>query len=93
MTRQVVESSNVTSVGYDLAKQILEVQFRADRHGDAKVYAYTGVDAETAARVIEARSVGSAIASEIKGRFPSQVVAHVGPDAVETRLDGEAVHG
>lgn len=63
-----VFSSTVNEIGYDEEAKELVVAFKNG------TYAYSGVDPATADSVIRAPSVGSAIHSEIKGKFPTRKV-------------------
>ncbi|MFP2961402.1 KTSC domain-containing protein [Myxococcus sp. 1LA] len=64
MKREPVESSNITSVGYDALTQTLEVEFHGNR-----VYQYDQVPASIHAGFLAAPSKGSYFASHIKGWF------------------------
>ena len=64
MKRQSVESSNLASVGYDAENEILEVEFN---HGG--VYQYFDVPENIYNDLINAPSIGSYLAQNIKGRF------------------------
>jgi KTSC domain-containing protein len=65
MDRLPVSSSNLASVGYDDAGQVLEVEFR---HGG--VYQYTGVSAAVFGEFLAADSLGGYLARSIKPRYP-----------------------
>lgn len=64
MKREPVESSNISSIGYDAPTQTLEIEF----HG-ARVYQYDQVPANIHAGFLSAASKGSYFASHIKGSF------------------------
>lgn len=70
MDRTPVISSNVKSVGYDPAAQLLEVEFM-----NGGVYQYKGVPPEAHQELMEAGSIGSHLASNIKGLFETVQVA------------------
>lgn len=69
MTRTVVASSNVRSVGYDPSALILEVEFH-----DGGVYQYRSVPGSVHAGLLGAASKGSYLASHIKNRYPTMKV-------------------
>jgi hypothetical protein len=62
--RQPVKSSQIHSVGFDVEKGVLEVQFLT---GD--VYRYADVPAETYKAFIEAQSIGRYFGLQIRGKF------------------------
>jgi len=64
MERLAVESSNVVSIGYDEANEILEVEFRG-----GAVYQYSGVPKEVNDELNAADSAGSFIHQRIKGMY------------------------
>lgn len=65
MKRTSVSSSNLRSVGYDPAKNILEIEF----HG-GRVYQYTGVPRSIYNGLMGASSHGKYFHRRIKGRYP-----------------------
>ena len=65
MKRVAVESSAIASVGYDLAKRELEIEFRGGHP-----YAYRGVPPRTYAALLVAPSKGTFVNARIKGRYP-----------------------
>lgn len=65
MQREPVSSSQIAEVGFDPAKELLEIQFT--RGG---VYQYSGVPAEVHRELMEADSVGSYFSKQIKGQYP-----------------------
>jgi hypothetical protein len=69
MLRTPVNSSNVSSVGYDKATQTLEVEFK-----DSSVYVYFGVPAFLYDGLMRAASKGSFLAQHIKGHYRYQSV-------------------
>lgn len=64
MQRQQVKSSNVSEVGYDEVKQILEIKFI---NGD--IYQYLNVPKHIHYSLIESPSIGKAIHTMIRGKF------------------------
>jgi len=64
MVRQPVSSSNLSSVGYDSQKKVLEVEFK-----NGSVYQYFEVPESKYAELIEASSVGSYFNTHIKNVF------------------------
>lgn len=65
MKREAVESSNITSIGYDPDEQKLEVEF----HGGS-IYQYFEVPETLYRYFIEAESKGKFFAQNVKGYFP-----------------------
>lgn len=65
MDRLPVSSSNLASIGYDEAGQVLEVEFR---HGG--VYQYVGVSVAVFDEFMAADSLGRYLAKNIKPRYP-----------------------
>lgn len=61
MKREPVESSNLASIGYDAAKQILEIEFN---HGG--IYQYFDVPEEEYEELMSANSNGSYFVHNIK---------------------------
>lgn len=66
MQRQRVQSSALSSVGYDPESRILELEFRES--GD--VWQYFGVLPGTYRRFIGAQSLGHFFSTRIKGKYP-----------------------
>lgn len=64
MQRTPVNSSNLSSVGYDAQTATLEVAFH-----NGGIYQYDGVPASTYAGLMAASSHGSYLAQYIKGRY------------------------
>ncbi len=62
MKRQLVESSNLTSIGYDQDTSVLEVEFKR-----GSVYKYLDVPLETYEEMIGSESLGKAFVNLIKG--------------------------
>lgn len=69
MDRTPVSSSNVASIGYDVAAQVLEVEFKT-----GAVYAYDQVPAEIHADLMAAASVGQVLNSKVKPNYPFRKV-------------------
>ena len=68
MNRIPVKSSNVASVGYDEANQILEVAFKS-----GAIYQYPGVEPQTHADLMGAESIGGFVHQNIVlGGFKGQ---------------------
>lgn len=59
----VTKSTNVDGHGYDATTKTLAVQFKSG------LYHYSGVPADLAHKLTQAKSVGSFIATEIRPRF------------------------
>lgn len=64
MERQSVSSSNVASVGYEEDTQTLEIEFH-----NGSVYQYYDVPKNVYEALMSATSVGSYLASNIKGQY------------------------
>lgn len=64
MKRTEVKSSNIKSVGYDLANKVLEVEFHS-----GGVYHYLEVPEKAIQDLARAESVGKFISSDIKNKF------------------------
>lgn len=62
MDRKAIKSSNIVSVGYDAGTETLEVEFKGGR-----IYRYMAVPAAKHAEMMEAESIGSFLATQIKG--------------------------
>jgi hypothetical protein len=60
-----VQSSNIAAVGYDAVQNILYVQFK----GKDTVYEYHGVPLETYVAMMNAESIGSFYARNIKNLY------------------------
>jgi len=70
MQRKPVNSSNISSIGYDASSHTLEIQFH-----DGGVYCYGGVPQSEFAALMAASSHGSYHARHIKDRYPATKVA------------------
>lgn len=64
MNRSPVISSNIASIGYDHANQVLEIEFK-----NGSLYQYYGVSDELHRALIGAESHGVFFNQTIKGRF------------------------
>jgi len=62
MKRKPVKSSNITSVGYDADKLILEVEFNS-----GKIYQYSPITNEGYIEMLKADSVGKFFLQHIRG--------------------------
>jgi hypothetical protein len=69
MERQAVTSSNIASVGYDGAEQVLEVEFAG-----GSVYRYAGVSPEVHAHLVDAPSIGAFFAANVRGHYEFEKV-------------------
>ena len=68
---ELVNSSNVYSVGYDPDSEILQVQFLdKDKKGPGAIYRYSGVPFDVWHDFINAGSKGKYVWSHIRDRFP-----------------------
>ena len=70
-----VESSTIASVGYDLTRRLLQLEFCSQA-----VYHYLGVPAAVHETLLGAPSKGSYFNRAIRGRFPLRVVPGVAFD-------------
>lgn len=70
MNHVAVSSSNVSSVAYDEASRTLQIKLR---HG--KTFEYANVPPAHHAALMAARSIGSYIHENIKGKFPTKEVS------------------
>lgn len=61
MERQQVVSSNLSSIGYDLKTQTLEVEF-----WDGAIWQYSPITEETKNNLLNAESIGSYFSRNIK---------------------------
>jgi KTSC domain len=76
--RTSVVSRNVSSIGYDAATQVLEVEFR-----DHAVYRYADVTAEEHAAIMAAPSKGAHLVREIRPRHRGDRVRCIRPSGQE----------
>lgn len=66
MQRRTVQSSALSSVGYDADARILELEFREN----GGVWQYFGFPLATYKKFITAESLGNFFATRIKGKYP-----------------------
>ncbi|QEM12065.1 KTSC domain-containing protein [Mucilaginibacter rubeus] len=66
MQRRPVQSSALSSVGYDPDARILELEFREN----GGVWQYFGFPSATFKKFINAESLGNFFATRIKGKYP-----------------------
>ena len=79
-----VESSTIASVGYDLARELLQLEFCS-----RAIYHYFGVPADVHGALLEAPSKGSYFNRAIRGRFPyRRLVPAVASGAPDGRIPG-----
>jgi hypothetical protein len=64
MNRESVSSSNISELGYDEERRILEVLFR-----NGSVYQYFDVSPQIYSELRQASSIGQYINSNIKGNY------------------------
>lgn len=69
MSRTIVQSSSIKSVGYSPRKQVLEVEFIA-----GSVYQYQGVPAEVHAALMAADSKGRYFRANIRDTYPCELL-------------------
>jgi len=69
MERKRINASTIRSVGYDAAKQILEIEFPS-----GSIDQYSDVSAEVHRRFMRAPSPGSFFQDQIDENFPSRRV-------------------
>lgn len=67
--REAVQSSNIASIGYDLARQTLAVEFKS---GD--VFHYAGVADELALEFYNSESKGKFFHARIRGKFAGKMM-------------------
>lgn len=68
MRRTLVESSQISSIGYDPTKSLLEIQFK-NAKGEGPVYEYYNVPAEAHAALMAAESKGRHFRQAVKGVY------------------------
>ncbi len=71
MRRQHVESSAISSVGYDADAKVLEVEFSS-----GAVYKYRGVPPGVYRSLMKASSKGQYVSRRIRDRFPFTRLDH-----------------
>jgi hypothetical protein len=69
MTRQSVDSSMITSIGYDAGAETLEIEFT-----QGSIYLYQGVEPDVYRDLMDAPSAGRAFNESVKGRYASEKV-------------------
>lgn len=69
MERIPLDSEALTSVGYDAARLVLEVEFTSGR-----VYRYLGVPRHEVERLLQARSRGAYFSERVRDRYPCEQV-------------------
>ena len=69
MERKRVSASTIRSVGYDAAKQLLEIEFSS-----GSVVQYSGVSPEVHRRFMNSPSPGSFYQDQIDENFPSRKI-------------------
>jgi len=69
MERKRVSASNIRSVGYDAAQQMLEIEFSS-----GSIVQYSGVSPEVHRRFMSSPSPGSFYQDQIEENFPSRKV-------------------
>ncbi len=62
MKRQKIESSNITSIGYDLPTLTLEIKFK-----NKAIYQYWPIGRYTYDSLMKAKSIGGYFSREIRG--------------------------
>ena len=67
MDRKRVSASTIRSVGYDEAKQVLEIEFSS-----GSIVQYTGVSPEVHRRFVNSPSPGSFFQDQIDENFPAK---------------------
>lgn len=76
-----VESSTINKVGYDMEHGDLYIEFKDGNH-----YLYQGVSKSEYDNLINAKSVGSYFAEEIRDEYDYQMVG-AEPHSIEWQLD------
>ncbi|MCZ2146467.1 MAG: KTSC domain-containing protein [Bryobacterales bacterium] len=66
-----VESTTLTTVAYDQARELLQLEFRS-----RAIYQYSGVPPAVHEALLEAPSKGSYFNRFIRGRFPYSLAPH-----------------
>jgi hypothetical protein len=69
MNRQAVKSSNIKSVGYDPARQALEVEFQS-----GQVHEYAKVPAAKHQALLKAKSIGTYFYAQIRTKHRSKPI-------------------
>jgi len=74
ITLQKVNSSDIDSIGYSDAKNIMLVRFKT-----GAMYEYHGIGADIYTALVSSQSIGKYFTSKIRGRYPYK----------EVKLNGE----
>jgi YD repeat-containing protein len=69
MDRKRINASSIRSVGYDAARQLLEIEFTS-----GSIVQYSGVSPEVHRRFVNAPSPGSFFQDQIDENFPARRV-------------------
>ena len=78
MKRKPVQSSNITAIGYNAEKHILEVEFKT-----GSIYHYENITCELASNLLNAPSVGKFFNQEIRslkfnrGEFKEEIISNI----------------
>lgn len=72
MKRRHVESSALTSIGYDPKRKVLELEFR----DNGAVWQYFELPPSVYNKFIHARSLGNYFVTKIKGKYPEEPVEY-----------------
>lgn len=67
IVRKPVESSALSSAGYDAVNHVLEIEFRKNGY----IYQYSNIPEEEYIGLINAESIGRYYNRRIKGKYPS----------------------
>jgi YD repeat-containing protein len=67
MDRKRINASSIRSVGYDAARQLLEIEFTS-----GSIVQYSGVSSEVHRRFVNAPSPGSFFQDQIDENFPAK---------------------
>lgn len=94
--RDLVDSTSIVSVGYDEASRTMEIEFPK-----AAVYRYHDVSPKQHRALIEAPSIGTHFATEVRGKFPwfrvdietgKEMAAAAGADKPATKAQRDYVY-
>jgi len=69
MEREAVESSQLASVGYDVEKQILEIEFKGRTDTSGGIYQYFEVPQHVHHDLMHAESIGRYFGQNVRGKF------------------------
>ncbi len=84
MNTTAVESTTLTTVAYDDARKLLQLEFRS-----RAVYQYFGVPAPVHEALLRAPSKGSYFNRAIRGQFPYRLVSNFNADVPDAVLPAE----